>query len=95
MLFNGLESAVCTSKMWGTEFSDQLKALLSFLNKGLRDRFVATCMVAASVSVGRDALRKVVLMVSVVQHKYNKKVGLRMGLWGHSFNLPCSLELFP
>ena len=51
MLMNGLEHAVLSSKMWGSNFSDGLQALLTFLNsKGLRQRFVALCMAHAPLT---------------------------------------------
>jgi hypothetical protein len=45
MLFNGLETAVTQSKMWGTKFTEGLQALLTLLNSvGLRSRLTHTCM---------------------------------------------------
>ena len=45
LLFNGLEESVKRSPLWSSGFSEGLHAMVSMLNsRGLRDRFVMTCM---------------------------------------------------
>lgn len=57
ILFNGLEESIKRSPLWSSGFSEGLHAMVSMLNsRGLRDRFVMTCMKDAP-AFEREALK--------------------------------------